>query len=464
MAGDCLVYGLFFANYNFTSWDIAGKKTEDRLEIWQRFRLRMDFAANENLKFRLGLRMYDQAWGHDWLTAANPGPAIQTYLAYLQFKWPGSDTEITVGYQPFSMPQTEFFYDSLVLASDDGNLATAALHVSAPLIKDTLDLKAAYGRLLAANSTYQPTTTQRNDAFDVYHLALPVKITGLTVTPWGLMGVCGRNADLENLFAVGMRSGGSYLAPTGSGNNQNAVFWAGTAVTVTAWAPWTFFTDCIYGDSAPGDRSRFRRHGYFWDAAVSYGGFSFAKPGIFGWISSGEDASLANGSERLPTIIPSWGPSTFALFNIYLDPTGTAGFGGTLKEISVIDNLKSQVTVDLTLGCNNAAGLRKALAASGGVGQYLTMGEDLAWGEWVFGVSFNHYYTINENLELGLETGYATPHGLNERIWGRREVHAVRDAWMTYLGFTYTFGASGGSVGAANPEAAEWRFRPPPKK
>ena len=464
MAGDSRVYGFYFANPNLTSWNTTGTKTEERFEIWQRVRLRIDLMAAENLKFRLGLRTTEEVWGHDWLTAANPTPAIQPYLAYLQFKWPGSDTEITVGYQPFALPQSDFFFDSLVLSTNDGDQATAALHLSAPLIKDTLSLKAAYGRLLAANRTYQPTTTQQGDTFDVYHLALPIKSSGLEVAPWGLLGVYGQKSDPSGWFDVGLRSGGSYLAPQGYGLNQNAMFWAGVAGTVTALAPWALYMDFIYGDTAPGDRSRSRRRGYFWDVAMTYGGFDLAKPGIFGWVGSGEDASLTNGSERLPLIVPNWGPSSFLLYNIYLDPTGTFGLGATLKDIAVIDNLKSQLTVDLTAGRNSPAGLRKALAASGGVGQYLTMGENLAWGEWVLGVSFNHYYTIHEGLELGLETGFAAPQGLHKSVWGRREANAGQDAWMVSLGLTYTFGSSGSPGDTDSQDAAEWRFRPPQKK
>ena len=97
MAGDARVYGVFFANRNFTGWDETGTQTEDRLTIWQRLRLRTDFVANENLKFRFGMRVDDEAWGHGYLTAANPQVAIQPYLAYLQFKWPGTDIEVTAG-------------------------------------------------------------------------------------------------------------------------------------------------------------------------------------------------------------------------------------------------------------------------------------------------------------------------------------------------------------------------------
>lgn len=33
MAGDTRVYGVFFANRNFTGWDETGTRTEDRMTI-----------------------------------------------------------------------------------------------------------------------------------------------------------------------------------------------------------------------------------------------------------------------------------------------------------------------------------------------------------------------------------------------------------------------------------------------
>jgi hypothetical protein len=450
MAGDARIYGVFFANRNFTGWDETGTRTEDRTTIWQRLRLRTDFVANENLRFRFGMRVDDEAWGHGTLTAANPQVAIEPYLAYLQFKWPGTDIEVTAGYQPFSVPQTEVFYDSIVLAADDGDQSSAALHVKIPVVEDAFAIEAAYARLLAANRTYQPDTTQIGDAFDVYQLALPVAVEGFSATPWGLVGVYGKGADPEGLFDAGLRSGASYLNPSGYGwkDNQNAMWWAGVAITVSALDPFKFYFDGIYGDAASSDRERNRRRGYFLDAGVTYTGLEWALPGVFGWLASGEDASLANGSERLPVITPKWAPGTSFLFDgdqefanntVGIDPTGTWGLAISLRDISFIEALKSRLTVAAIAGTSSPAGLRKAVAASGGVGEYLAMGKNLAQGEWVIGVNFDHSYAITEELSLTMQTGYASPQGLKTGIWGHRMTNQANDAWMGSLGFIYTF-------------------------
>jgi hypothetical protein len=447
MAGDARVYGVFFANRNFTGWNETGTQTEDRLSIWQRFRLRADFVANENLKFRFGMRVGDEAWGAGTLTAANPQAAIEPYLAYLQFKWPGSDIEITAGYQPVSAPHSEAFYDSIVLAADDGDQSSAALFVKVPF-GENVALEAAFARLLAANRTYQEDTTQVGDNFDIYRLALPVTVEGFEVTPWAMAGVYGQASDPDGLFNAGLRSAGSYLDPTGYKRNQNSMWWTGLAANITALDPVKFYLDAIYGDAGAEDRSRNRRRGYFFDAAVTYAGLDWAVPGLYGWIGSGEDASLANGSERLPVITPKWGPATNFLFDndqefannsIGVDPTGTYGLAAALKEVSFIEALKSRLSVAMIAGRNSPAGLRKAVLATDGPGNYATMGRTLAEGEWVLGVSFDHAYAITEELSLNLQTGFATPQGLKTSIWGHRMTNAATEAWMASLGLLYTF-------------------------
>jgi len=450
MSGDARVFGLFFANRNFTGWNAAGTQTEEKFEIWQRFRLHMDFAANENLKFRFGMRVDDDTWGHGTLTAANPQPAVQPYLAYLQFKWPDTDIEITAGYQPVSVPHSEAFYDSIVLAADDGDQSSAALFVKLPLIEDKLALEAAFARLIAAYQTFEATTTQVDGNFDIYRLAVPVTVEGFEVTPWGLAGVYGKATDPDGLFDTGLRAGGSYLTNVRYRYNQNALWWTGVAANISALDPVNIYFDAIYGDAGSGDRSRNRRHGYFFDAAVTYTGFDWAVPGIYGWLASGEDASLANGSERLPVITPKWGAATSFLFDcdqdfsnnsMGIDPIGTVGMAVGLKEISFIEDLKSRVSLAMLAGRNSQAGLRKArLAATGaGVDDYVLMGRNLAEGEWALGVSFDHSYAVYENLSLNLQTGFASPQGLKTSIWGHTNTHRAADAWMASLGMLYTF-------------------------
>jgi hypothetical protein len=320
--------------------------------------------------------------------------------------------------------------------------------VSVPVVDDVFAIEAGYARLLAANRTYQPTTTQVGDAFDVYRLALPVTLDGFSATPWGLAGVYGKASDAEGLFDTGLRSAGSYLDPTGYNKNQSPMWWAGLAVTVSALDPVKLYFDGIYGDAGSDDRSRTRRQGYFLDAGVTYSGVDWALPGLFGWMASGEDSSLTNGSERLPVITPKWGPGTSFLFDcdqefannsIGIDPTGTWGLAASIRDISFIEALKSRLTVAAIAGRNSPAGLRKAVLATGGVGEYVSMGRNLAEGEWVLGVNLDHTYSLTEELKLTMQTGFASPQGLKTSIWGHRFTNQATDAWMGSLGLLETF-------------------------
>ncbi len=464
MVGDAIVYGNFFANHNFTGWNTgswednngnysgAGTQTEDRFQIWERFRLRTDFVANEAVKFRLGIKVED-TWGHGTFTAANPAVQIAVYQAYLQFKYPGCDVEISAGLQDFSLPANAFFTDSVVFGGD----RAAALVVNAPLIKDTLSVVAAYARLLDKNRTYDTTTTQVADEFDAYVLALPISVDGFKATPWGAIAVAGRSANYftagsygpNSTFADGLLSAGTFLAPGTLKNAQNAYWWAGGTFEVTALDPVKFYADVIYGEGNISDRKKNRRHGWFIDAGAEYTGWDVLTPQVFGWWSTGEDGSTRNGSERMPSILSNWGPGNSFLFdcsqellkdgNLGVNPIGNWGFGASLNNISFVEKLSHRLTFMYVRGNNSATAIRD-LNLLLGSNPYFTMGRDLTVNEYVLGANLDTTYQIYENLAAVMETGWA--HGeFQQSVWGRRLVHKSRDGdvWKVAFGLSYKF-------------------------
>ena len=452
MAGDFRAYGVFFQNHNWTTWNAAGTQTEEAFEIWQRWRLRSDFVANEAVKFRLGTRVNDTPWGYGTYTAANPTVSIEVYQAYLQFKLPACDIEVTAGYQPISLPQSPIFYDSVVLASKRESNSFAGLVVKAPIIKDTLNVFAGFSRLIDVNRTYDTTTTQVDDELDAYFLTLPITLDGFKATPWAMAAVVGKaSTGAVTSIRNGLVSGGSFIAPTGFNNNDNPYWWAGTSLELTALDPLKFYGDVIYGQGASADYKRNERKGWFIDAAVQYTGFDWATPELGGWWSTGEDNSIANGSERLPSIANNFGMGNSFLYptgqdlsknDMGVNPIGSWGLTGSIKNISFLEKLSQRLTFTATWGNNSPAGLRKAVLASGGTGKYLTMGKDLAIGEYVLGANFDSKYMLYENLALIVETGWAHYGNPNGSIWNtasRRFTKNVGDAWMASFGFKYTF-------------------------
>jgi len=465
MTGDAFVYGTFNANQNFTGWETgtwqnnsgaytgAGQQTEDRFQIWERFRLRSDFVANEAVKFRLGIKVQD-TWGHGTFTAANPAVSIQVYQAFLQFKVPGcNDIEVTAGLQDLSLPENAFFSDSVVFGGD----RAAALVVNAPIIKDTLSVVGGFARMLDANRTYDTTTTQVADEFDVYFLTLPITLDGFKATPWGALGVAGRSANYftagsygpNSTFADSLLSAGTFLTPTGMRNSQNAYWWAGSSFEVTALDPIKFYADVIYGAGNQSDRKKDMRSGWFVDAGAEYTGWSVLTPQVFGWWSTGEDHSNRNGSERMPSILSNWGPGNSFLFdstqdllkqgNMGVNPIGSMGLGASLNNISFIEKLSQRLTFVYLRGNNNPAAIRN-LNALMGSNPYFTMGRDLTTNEYIMGANFDTTYQIYENLNAVVETGWA--HGqFQTSVWGHRLAEKARegDAWKVAFGLTYKF-------------------------
>lgn len=450
MSGDFRVQGTFFQNQNFTPWNTTGTQAQDTMTFWQRVRVQTDFIANENLAFRLAVRVENQTWGTNYLTAANPTVALEPYEAYLKFKVPDTKITVTIGYQPFSLPFSEAFYDSVVLAADSNN-DYASLIVSAPLIDDRLTATLGYARLVDTNRTYDTTTTQVGDEFDLFFATTAVTLPKLSFTPWGAVGVIGRNADLSaGGISNFLTAGGSYLAPTGYADNQIAAMWTGATLTADTLDPIKVYADVAYGNAAFADRSRCRRHGWFTDLGLEYTGFTWGAPQLLGWWSTGEDASLTNGSERLPSITPDWGANGAFLFNgtqnltnasLNTTPQGSMGLDVVFNNInfSAIPKLTTILAFTYATGTSSPAGLRKAVAASGGSGQYVTMGQDLALGEKLYSIGLEHDYALTDALNVVVEGGYAHPEGLHESIWGRRMVRAAGDAWQAALGIIYTF-------------------------
>ncbi|MEL7640961.1 MAG: outer membrane homotrimeric porin [Solidesulfovibrio sp.] len=460
MRGDAFIMANYFQNHNYTGWNKTGTKTEDTFEIWERFRLRADFEANKSVYFRLGLRIIN-TWGQGTFTAANPAAEVLVDVAYLQFKWPDTDIEITAGYQALELPQNAIF-NSSVIYSD----LVAALTVRAPLLPDTLSVLAGFGRFFDSNRTYDNNTTQASDEFDAYFLALPVTLEGFKATPWGMIGVAGRNAtytykntadvpEIGNSFDNALFSAASIAnmnTANGMGrwkNSQNPYFWAGGSLEVAALDPVRFYADVIYGQGAMSDSKAAKRRGWMVDFAAQYTGLSVVTPQVFAFWSTGEDNSTANGSERLPYLRSQWGPGRSFLFesgqdlprdtSTYTTPVGIYGFGASLNDISFMEKLSNRATFVYVQGNNSPRAIRAARLLNA---SYMTMGHDLSRNEHLLGFNVDTKYSLYENLDVILQTGWA--HGqFQESVWGHRLVSQAEsngnNIWLLALGFSYKF-------------------------
>lgn len=481
MTGDALVYGNFFSGRNFTGWNNAYWLTnggvvqpghtqrEEKFQIWERFRLQSDFVANEAVKFRLGLSVED-TWGHGTLTAANPSAAssLAVYQAYLQFKWPDTDVQITAGLQPAALPQSSFFAGSVVFDED-----VAGLLITSPLIPDTLSLVLAYVRTISSSQTFA-NVPANNDLYpneEGFLLALPITVDGFKATPWAMYGQGGPagNYFVDGGWAEGLISAGllglQSHGRAGWKNNFITAMWAGTTIEVTALDPIKFYADVIWGQHGMNEYRKNVRNGWFIDAAVEYTGLTMMTPQGFGWWSTGEDGSTNNGSERMPHFFPgsgngslhnggtiNWNAGNSFLFdggqelvkgsNMGINPVGTWGFGVSLNKMSFMEKLSHVLTFAYVHGNNSPTAIRDANQLLGGSNPVFCMGRDLTTEEWVIGINFDTKYMLYDNLALILETGWAHANHFRTGIWDVANEGITRnqqDAWKVAFGMKYTF-------------------------
>lgn len=457
MTGDARIHANFFSNLFYTGWNPTGTQNADNFVIWERFRLRTDFIANENLKFRLGMRVNDIAWGNSTMRVDNPAVSIDVYQCFLQFKWPNTDVQFTVGLTPVDLPisSADLFGANPVL----GGTQAAMAMFDAPIMGETVQVSGGFMRLMKNNTLFQNTTTTQYGTLDAFFLTLPISVDGFKATPWAVLGVLGRDAALQTVgvgsnfpsnesLGTNMMAVMPYSGATTYSNQYNTYWWVGTTLAVTALDPFKFYGDVIYGSGANGDRSSSKRAGFFFDVAAEYTGFDMLTPQVAFWYATGEDSSVGNGSERMPVMVTNWGPSTSFLFNtsqefaygfMATNPMGSMGFAVSLNNMSFIKDLTHRLTFTYAHGTNSAAGLRKANLISG-VGNYLQMGRDLTENEYTMAVNFDNAYAIYENLSAIVETGWA--HGdFQSSVWGRRFTNRAQDgdAWKVAFGFVYKF-------------------------
>jgi hypothetical protein len=460
MTGDARIYANFWSKYQYTGWNYNGTQTADTATIWERFRLQTDFVANDNLKFRLAIRVDDSAgksaWGSGTFTVDNPAVCLEVYNAYLDFKWPNTELHFTVGYQNFDLP---FSADWMGANPVMGGTTVAGAVVEIP-VADAFKIVTGAMRLLDSDkSGFAPKTTQVVPDLDGYFLSLPITLDGFKATPWGMVAVAGRNADYAGTgvgdspnsnesLATNLFSAASAVTPSPFRNSRNVYWWVGTTVAVTALDPFKFYGDIMYGAGNEGDHGYDKRSGMFFDVAAEYAGFDIVNIQTTFWYSPGEDSSMSNGSERMPSVVDYWGPTNSFLFNsgqelnfgfMGVNPVGSWGLVAGLDKISFIKDLTNRLVFSFAQGTNSPTALRNANLLAG-TGNYVQIGRDLTTKEHVLAVNLDTHYDLNEHLAVIVETGWS--HGdFQTSVWGHRFTNQTRDgdAWKVGFGLAYKF-------------------------
>ncbi|WP_243312483.1 outer membrane homotrimeric porin [Fundidesulfovibrio agrisoli] len=452
MGGEHYVYAASFVNRNFTGWSADGSQTEDAFTLWQRTRLRLDLTSGENLGFSLWAQVQNTPWGNSTLTVDNPAVAVQIFKAYLLFKVPGTGIEAAAGKLTVTLPQSEAFSGSIVLDSELG-----ALTAKAPL-GESASITLGYGRPLGYVNALENVAANPRDVLDLFFAALPVTGEAISATPWLMAGLFANNGANTPYQGAGgppdlgyirqdMLSIGYFERTPGFRQSCAPYFWAGSSFKLGLERV-SLYADAAAGLGGAWDAPKNRRRGVFMDAAASYDALGFMAPRLFGWWSSGEDADVRGGSERMPALVRTWNAGASYLFSTgqVFDnttstnacPVGAWGLGASLDAVSIIPELTSRLTAVYARGANDPKALRRAVELTGENGM-AQMGRHLSVNEHLIGVNFDHTWAVCDGLKIVVETGWAHAGGLQRSIWGRRFTDAARDSWKAAWGLLYTF-------------------------
>lgn len=425
-------------NWTFT-WQLGDnnlfEKNGDKFTAKQRLRTQIDVIASESLKGVLFLEMGDQNWGSskDGASLGTDGKIVKVRYSYVDWVIPQTDAKVRMGLQNFSLPG--FISNNPILGG--GSADGAGITISGQF---TENVGASLFWLRAENdNTGEYRGNPSSNAMDFVGLTVPMTFDGVKVTPWAMYGFVGRDS-FENAGASGDQKkllqgllplGVSNKTLTGNSltDRHGDAWWAGFTTELKVLDPFRFALDATYGRvdlgeglSTKGKKIDVKREGWIVSALAEYK-MESVTPGLTAWYSSGDDANVNNGSERLPTINPdvkvtSYGfdGTNFCRAQQVLGTSvdGTFGIVGHLKDISFFEDLSHTLRVAFYRGTNNTENVRQKMITKPSEtvsSMYYMTTADKAWE-----VNVDSEYKIYKNLSLFLELGYIRM-DLDSNVW-----------------------------------------------
>ena len=459
---------------NVTGW---GRWGEDEFEAKTRVRLQLDAVASENLSGTVYFEMGAFAWGRASKGGAlgGDGTIVKIKSAYMDWAIPGTKIKTRMGLQRIHLPD----YSSEASQVFDGDVTGVSVNVP---INDNFGLTAFWARPFNDNwGGAEDRPANYLDNVDLFALTVPMTFEGARITPWAMLGIVGENAFRSSgsgkFYDAGYGGGLSPAAYMLDGKEDaysfGTAFWAGITGEITAADPFRLAWTFNYGSFSTGEKA-LNKQGWHASLLAEYK-LDWGTPGIYGWYSSGDDGNIKNGSERMPSLdynnestsgfsgfgqLGTWTIGRDAVLGFTL--AGTWGIGARLKDISLIDKLKTTLRVNLYNGTNDAAMARHIKSGAAGVevpsatcngytpdfysanpnGIYLTE-KDYAME---FGMMTT--YQICENLRLLVEANYiALWLDQSSDVWGGFrnakghwvKANSVEDCWNVNLSCIYYF-------------------------
>ena len=476
--------GFGVGNESLTSkTSLNGNKTKadnsDTFAAQQRVRLQLDAVASEALSGTVYFEMGTQKWGQATNNGTAQGGAlgadgqiVKVKNAYLDWAIPQTDAKVRMGIQAMLLPNVAG--GSAIMDTD------VAAVVTSYKFNDNVSLSAFWARPFNDNFNgtdvrYNRTTTDQNylDNMDLFGVMLPLTFDGVNLTPWVMYGAAGKNTFTSggNAYNLGSADGNpaQTLLPYPAAMNTAALggtskaygnmFWAGLPLAVTMFDPFNIELDINYGyaegmgrynvqkgQNGPTMRGSTERQGWLAKALVEYK-MDWATPGLFGWYASGDDSSVKNGSERMPSVVPNGtmtsymgdGNMGWMRQDYGTDYAGTWGIGAQLKDMSFLQDLKHTFRLAYWGGTNSTSMVKYMPNAYSWNNQayvpYMTTKDGL--------VEFNlvNSYKIYENLEMNLELDYLV-NCMDNSTWKKAQNPSSfqkQDMYSAKVVFAYTF-------------------------
>ena len=453
--------------------------TEDTFDAQQRVRLQLDAVASEALSGTVYFEIGTQKWGQSstgGALGADGNNQVRVKNAYIDWAIPQTDAKVRMGIQGLALPNT-VAGGSAVMDTD------VAAVVASYKFNENVGLTAFWARPFNDNfdgrdTRYNNDNNDQNylDNMDLFGLMLPLTFDGFSTTPWVMYGMKGKNTltdysapqwqsrdgnppyTLMPFPAASMVNNGNALG--GTSKAYGSMFWAGLPMALTMFDPFNFELDINYGyvegmgrysvqkgQSGEFVRGSTQRQGWLAKALVEYK-MDWATPGLFGWYATGDDNSVKNGSERMPSLVPTGNFTSYMgdgnmgwLRQDYgVDYAGTWGIGAQLKDMSFLEDLKHTFRIAYWGGTNSTSMVKymsSAYAWTEGMGTvpYMTTRDGL--------VEFNlvNSYKIYQNLEMNLELDYLV-NCMDNSTWKKSQTpssFSKQDMWKAQVTFAYSF-------------------------
>ncbi|MCR5258183.1 MAG: outer membrane homotrimeric porin [Desulfovibrio sp.] len=480
-----------------TGWHKHQDKDRDIFGANQRVRFQLDAVASESLSGTVFFEI-NSLWGRaaEGGALGADGRTIAVKNAYIDWAVPDTDLKFRMGLQTIWLPNAAG--GTAIMKAD------SAAVVSSWQINENAGVGFTWFR--PANDNFEGFNRRGGgvssqnylDNLDLFLLTVPLTFDGIEATPWLMYGIIGKNT-LDGYYSVDLpnniyhrsrrsvrgagwtgTSGGLDQTLTGrfagfnlasdigsTSKGYGSLFFAGLPLKLTLWDPLNIEFDFNYGYAeAMGNfratvrnnafdtrRGSSRREGWLAKLLVEYK-LDWGVPGIFGWYASGDDGSIGNGSERMPSVSPAgcfttfmgdmeywdWAPDGL-LADRALSYAGTWGIGLQLRDMSFIENIKHTFRVAYWGGTNSPSMVKYMAHPWSWNEGTLYDGPYLTTNDGILEFNLVNSWQIYENLEANLELGYLVnfvDKGTWKRSW-MNESFQKQDAWKAQLIFAYRF-------------------------